>query len=161
VSLGPAPRGYPGRLAQAELAGAGRRGLPALRGEHPFGHGDLLGPARLVRPARSAEGTPSGRSELQAASETIAGIDGPVAAALTLSDLVPNACGGGVGSTGERNRGTQRDRPSHGHPQQVPFLGRSRASGSGIQDYFSLIGEHPAARTGSGTERARGYISIK
>jgi hypothetical protein len=96
--------------AQAELGGASRPGAPALGREDPLGHGDLVLTARVVRGALATESGPCRRGELQATGETVAGVDGPVAGALTVSEPVPSGRRYSVRGSG----GDQRDTDRHG-----------------------------------------------
>ena len=106
---------------QPELARAGGPGAPALLGQHPLGDDDLLLAAARGGPAtRAAEGPPGAGGELQAAAEAVAGVDGPVAAALALRDAVPDgAAGVGVGRGGGGQRGADH-RAGDGRAGECP-----------------------------------------
>ena len=87
--------GAPGRLAEAELACAGRPGVPALVGENPVADEDLL--HRPCLPGRRREAPqsvvpPRPRVELQAA-VVRALVERPVAAGLALRQSHPDAVG--------------------------------------------------------------------
>ena len=87
-----------GRVAGGTgLARAHRPRAPTLGGEHTLGDGDLLLAARAGRGAGTPVGAPRRGRELETAGVAVAGVDAPVAAALTLRDLVPDAGGGGLG----------------------------------------------------------------
>src|SRR5690606_39199574 len=74
------------RLAQAQLARAGRPGAPALHVEQVLGHADLLGSRSVGGVARPTGGVPAALRELQAAVVAVAGVDRPVAARLALGE---------------------------------------------------------------------------
>src|SRR5690606_18528997 len=80
---------------QAQLGRTGRPGtVAAARIAHLGRDGDLLFPAGLVRVRRvrvAAVGVPGALVELKAAVVAVAGVDRPVAAGLTLGQLVPHA----------------------------------------------------------------------
>src|SRR5690606_27549130 len=75
-------------------------------------------------------GGPGARRELQAALVTVAGVDGPVAARLTLGQAVPVGVGGGVGGRREGQAGGgecgSREHDLHG------VLGRGGGGGSTV-----------------------------
>src|SRR5690606_24495391 len=139
-----------------------RPGVPALLGENPLGHGDLLLSGRLVGSGSelaSAELVPGRLSELETTVVAVSGISVPPARRLAQCEAVPRLVWGRFRDTSVQERGTQsagcHDRsgrelagvgrcPVLGHLVVASFPGRRRTgmrgSGRGVADDIARRG---------------------
>ncbi len=92
-----------GAAAQPEAGGAGRPCAPTLVCENTLGNNDLLLASGLVCGGcvlSAAVCVPRAGGELQSALVTVARVDGPVSAGLTLGETIPVGVGGSVCGSG-------------------------------------------------------------
>ena len=88
-------RGVVNLIMPLEAGAADRPGGWPLAGEDVLGDPDLFGFRCSSRVPGSAVGAPCGFGELQPTVEPVAGVGGPVSAALALRDRIPIVAGGG------------------------------------------------------------------
>src|SRR5262249_57178544 len=144
--------------AQTELARARRPRAPALFGENPLGHHDLLltgGEVRARREGAATETRPRRRQELESSEEPVPGIDAPFPAALALREPVPHAvteaavaAAADDGAESRRRRGPADPRP-YGHS---PLPGRGAQAQPSVRADRAVAGGRgaPPERTSAG-----------